>query len=396
MEDNGDALDSLVELSRAYGSDPELVLGGGGNTSVKLGDRLLVKASGSSLAEIGPESFVELQRAALQELLDTDLAESRAEREAAFKEALLGARLDPASGLRPSVESVLHHLMPGRFVVHLHATAVNQFACSRGGRTLVEEHLAGEVAWVDLVDPGFILARTMREVLGTFRDTTGKERPRAVILANHGVVVSGETAEETRAQLDWLLGRLRTVRAQVRRADPGPAAAGPSPGPAAVATLSTTLADLLAGAGAPSHVFDQSDAVVGFVNRADGREVALGGPVTPDEIVYCLSFPLWVEAGADADADEVELAQRLETDVRAYETRYGGPPKIVLVQGTGMFAFGPSAAEAETARLVYSDAIKIMSGALDLGGVKYLDDDFREFIEHWELESYRRKRLFGR
>lgn len=395
MEDNGDALDSLVELSRAYGSDPELVLGGGGNTSVKLGDRLLVKASGSSLAEIGPESFVELQRPALEELLHTDLAESRSEREAAFKEALLAARLDPASGLRPSVESVLHHLMPGRFVVHLHATAVNQFACSRGGRALVEEHLAGEVAWVDLVDPGFILARTMLEVLGTFRATTGKERPRAVILANHGVVVSGETAEETRAQLDWLLGRLRTVLAQVRRADPGPAPAGPSPGPAAVATLSTTLADLLAGAGAPSHVFDQSDDVVGFVNRADGREVALGGPVTPDEIVYCLSFPLWVEAGADADTDEVGLAQRLETDVRAYETRYGGPPKIVLVQGAGMFAFGPSAAEAETARLVYSDAIKIMSGALDLGGVKYLDDDFREFIEHWELESYRRKRLFG-
>jgi hypothetical protein len=30
-----------------------------------------------------------------------------------------------------------------------------------------------------------------------------------------------------------------------------------------------------------------------------------------------------------------------------------------------------------------------------LGGVEYLDDDFRTFIENWELESYRRKRLFG-
>ncbi len=50
------ALSTLVDLSRAFGSDPELVLGGGGNTSVKLDGHLLVKASGASLSQIGPRT----------------------------------------------------------------------------------------------------------------------------------------------------------------------------------------------------------------------------------------------------------------------------------------------------------------------------------------------------
>jgi rhamnose utilization protein RhaD (predicted bifunctional aldolase and dehydrogenase) len=409
-EDRG-ALATLVELSRAYGSDPEMVLGGGGNTSVKLDGRLMVKASGASLAEIRPENFVELDRAALQELLETDLAASRVEREAAFKEALLAARRYPGHQ-RPSVESVLHHLMPGRFVVHLHATAVNQFACSRGGRVLVEQYLGDDVAWVDLVDPGFILAKKLQEVLRAFRAKTGKERPRAVIMQNHGVVVSGETPAEARARLDWLLDRLHTIKERARAEVTAPAPA-PAPAPAMGAThritgprqppdvtyvtaLTTALTDLLATAGEPhpEAVFDRSDAVFDFVEREDGRELALGGPLTPDQIVYCLSFPLWVE-GTGGQLAGAPPAQRLEAEVRAYTSRYGAPPKVVLLPGAGMLTSGASVAEADTCRLVYCDAIKVMTGAMDLGGVNYLDEDFRTFIENWELESYRRKRLFG-
>jgi hypothetical protein len=66
------------------------------------------------------------------------------------------------------------------------------------------------------------------------------------------------------------------------------------------------------------------------------------------------------------------------------------PPTVVLVQGLGLFAGGDTWADANTARLVYIDAIKVMAGALRIGGVQYLPDDFRTFIEHWEVESYRR------
>ena len=62
-------LEHLLDLSHYYGSKPEFVLAGGGNTSVKLDERLLVKASGYALATIGPEGIVELDRATLQTLL---------------------------------------------------------------------------------------------------------------------------------------------------------------------------------------------------------------------------------------------------------------------------------------------------------------------------------------
>ena len=66
------------------------------------------------------------------------------------------------------------------------------------------------------------------------------------------------------------------------------------------------------------------------------------------------------------------------------------PPIVVLVQGLGLFAAGDTWADADTARLVYVDAIKVMAGARRMGEAHYLPDDFRRFIEDWEVESYRR------
>jgi rhamnose utilization protein RhaD (predicted bifunctional aldolase and dehydrogenase) len=208
-------LAALVELSQFYGADPELVLGGGGNTSVKFEDHLLVKTSGTALAAIRPEDFVDLDRAGLQALLHTDLSNLRHEREAAFKEAVLAARRDPGREQRPSVESVLHHLLPGRFVVHLHATLVNQFSCCQNGRPLIEEQLGTDVIWVDLVDPGFVLAKTLQRELGAFTRRTGKDRPRAVIMQNHGLVTSGDSPEQIRSEVEWLWAALRSIKERV-------------------------------------------------------------------------------------------------------------------------------------------------------------------------------------
>ena len=55
-----DELDQLVHLSRLIGGDPRLVQPGGGNTSIKLGEALLVKGSGTDLRTIGREGFARL------------------------------------------------------------------------------------------------------------------------------------------------------------------------------------------------------------------------------------------------------------------------------------------------------------------------------------------------
>src|SRR5437763_574101 len=86
-------LDALVKLSRFYGANPEFVLAGGGNTSVKVGDRLFVKGSGHALATIGADGFVELDRKKLEALLKSRLSDDRMKREEEFRTALMASRL---------------------------------------------------------------------------------------------------------------------------------------------------------------------------------------------------------------------------------------------------------------------------------------------------------------
>src|SRR5437870_4287895 len=149
------AVDALVKLSRYYGSDPEFVLAGGGNTSVKVGDRLFVKGSGHALASITADGFVELDRKKLESLLKSKLSDDRMKREEEFKTAIMASRLAPERGQRPSVEALLHHLMPRALVVHTHSTLVNMLTCSTRGKAVARGLLGEDMIWIPEVDPGF-------------------------------------------------------------------------------------------------------------------------------------------------------------------------------------------------------------------------------------------------
>jgi NAD(P)-dependent dehydrogenase (short-subunit alcohol dehydrogenase family) len=139
--------------------------------------------------------------------------------------------------------------------------------------------------------------------------------------------------------------------------------------------------------------FDDSDVALGLIGAEACKPIACAGPLTPDQIVYCNSFPLWFEPKGGEDEDALIARLRDAIDRHARQTRF--PPKLVLVQGVGLFAAGDDFRTADTAREVYLDAIKIMAGATRLGGgpggVSYLTDRQRLFIEDWEVEAYRKK-----
>jgi NAD(P)-dependent dehydrogenase (short-subunit alcohol dehydrogenase family) len=104
--------------------------------------------------------------------------------------------------------------------------------------------------------------------------------------------------------------------------------------------------------------------------------------------VYCGSFPLWFSPRGDED--EAALVARLRAAIEDHKQRTRFAPKVVLVEGAGLFAAGDDIKQARTARDVYLDAAKVMAGATRFGGVSYLTDHERRFIEDWEVESYRR------
>jgi len=383
-------MEVLVKLSHFYGSDPEFVLAGGGNTSVKVGDRLFVKGSGHALATMPPEGFVEMDRKQLEALLNSKLSEDRMRREEEFKAATLAARIHPEKNQRPSVEAVLHHLMPRKYVVHTHSTLVNMVTCCAQGPELARQ-LAADVVWIPEVDPGYILSQTLWQALETYRKATGRDCPRAVLMQNHGLVICGDTAEEIRGHTDWLVDNLRRRLAAAGTAPAfGPTA--PLAAPRArelVEIIGPALRGLLAqGDNLKIVTFSDAPEVMELVVGAEGKAVATTGPLTPDQIVYCKSFPLWTEPAADATAKT--LVEQLRQELQAHVQRTGAAPHVVLVKGLGLFAAGDDFAAAETVRLVYTDAIKVMAGARRLGGIRYMDDGLRRFIEDWEVESYRK------
>ncbi len=385
-------LGELVKLSRFFGSNPDFVIAGGGNTSVKVGESLLVKPSGVALAAIAADDFVELSRGALDALLVEELGGEPGLREERFKEAILAARVDPQRGRRPSVECVLHNLLPRRFVVHTHATRVNWLTCAVGGEAAALRLFGDEALWVPYVDPGYVLARSVAAALRDYARRTGRPCPQALLMQNHGLIVCGDTPDEVRSVTDRLAGAIAKAV--------GPAAGSGSFGAAAqieprrarvlIDAIAPTLRALLADEDALRVVtFDDSPTILGYAGSDEGRAFARGGPFTPDQIVYCNSFPLLFDAGAAGEPEEA-LLERLAGAVRSHTRETGFPPLVVLVPGVGMFTSGRDFAAADTVRLCYLDAVRVAAGARSFGGARPLPSRDRGFIEHWEVEAYRR------
>jgi rhamnose utilization protein RhaD (predicted bifunctional aldolase and dehydrogenase) len=383
-----DPLDVIVKLSRYYGSLPGFVLAGGGNTSIKDSTTLHVKASGVPLATIERDGFVALDRARLQALAQTECSTDPATREAQFKEAVLAARRSPERGQRPSVEALLHHLLPARFVVHSHATLVNAITCCVRGREISHELFADEALWIPYVDPGYVLARTLRQRLAD----RGAHWPKAILMANHGLIVSGDTPDDIRQTTDRVIARIHGRLGDRWRQGPFGAAAAADP--QLVRALASSLPGLLAESDrVPSITFDDSPLVASFVSGEAAATLPFKGPLNPDQIVYCNSFPLHV--APTPGGSSAGLINRLRAAVAGHRARYGYLPRVILVRGVGLFAAGDDPKSAATACDLFKDAIEILAGAVSLGGAAHLSDAQRTFIEQWEAEAYRKQIAAG-
>ncbi|NLW85842.1 MAG: SDR family NAD(P)-dependent oxidoreductase [Planctomycetes bacterium] len=382
-------LDALVRISRFYGCDEQFVIAGGGNTSVKVGERLFVKASGCALAQATPTSFVEMHRPALLAALEVSAEAEPSVREERFKQAVHSAKANTASSLRPSVEAVLHGLLAAKFVVHTHSTIVNMLACCTKGRELFHEIFGDKFLWIDCTDPGITLARALRSALHEYAKRGEKAFPPAIVVQNHGLIVCGDDEQEIMANTQLVVEPIRKRLGQTPEASQEacrPAATNPGE---LVNVVAPALRALGTEGGALRMVaFDDSPAVMELARRHDGAETVGCGPLTPDQIVYCNSYPMWVDLG-DARAPEAVVAI-LRDSLADYRARHSGDPGIVIVAGLGLLALGACANDARTSAMVYADVARVISGARRLGGVHHMPTDKRRFIETWEAEAYRR------
>lgn len=353
-------LEVISDLSREFGT-ADHVLGGGGNTSVKDGDTLWVKPSGCTLAEMAPARFVAIHRPAIDALFETALPEASGARESAVKDAMAAA-VTGGSGGRPSVEAPLHHILPGRYVVHTHPPLVNGLTCGRDGEAACARLFPGAL-WLPYTDPGFILCQQVRRALAVYRETHGHAPP-CVMLQNHGVFVHGDQASDiqrTYAELGATLLEEYARRGVATRLHEGPPPSDRDR-TKVLSAMRTVMTSVLADAVAAAGAFP-----------------LFKGPLTPDHVVCAGAYPC--------------LGTRRE-DVLAFRGQHGRFPRV-LGGHQAVFGIGGTAASADLALALARDAARVEQLAAAFGGAHYLDDRARRFIEDWEVEAYRRQVMTG-
>ncbi|MBE6379300.1 MAG: SDR family NAD(P)-dependent oxidoreductase, partial [Lentisphaerae bacterium] len=359
------SLSTIRELSNFYGADSEFVLAGGGNTSYKDEKYLYVKPSGVSLAKITEKDFVKMERSIIRECFSWNSFADADEREARVK-SLMAYAVAPGSSGRPSVEAPLHELMDFTFVVHLHPAMVNGMTCGKNGAAECAK-LFPQALWVEYVDPGFTLAKVVFDKVQDYKKANGNA-PSVIFLQNHGVFVGGNSDSGIRATYENIMSTLKSYY-ESKNIDPTAAVVEDADAEAVM-----QFAPSLRGWLAPEKSIVSVRSTKAFAPAA--------GPLTPDHIVYAKSFALTCD---DPSPEAVD----------AFAAAKGYKPKVVCVPGKALFAAGNNANGAATTMALAYDAARVERLAGAFGGVNYLSDAHREFIENWEVESYRSKVAAG-
>ncbi|MDR1892324.1 MAG: class II aldolase/adducin family protein, partial [Oscillospiraceae bacterium] len=275
-------LNQLVALSNRYGQNPELVLAGGGNTSLKEGNTLYIKGSGTSLANIDRSGFVKMDRALLAQMLVKEYPDLEAERESAVLADLMAARRQGEENKRPSVETLLHDLFEYRFVVHTHPALVNGLTCGQKGAEIAARLFGVRAVWVPLVKPGYVLALEVKREMDVYKAKTGRAAD-LILLQNHGIFAAGDTEAEVDAVYKEVLEAIESCL--IERPD----FSSISFNTARVEALKVEIEAIFGG----NAVFIVNAEVA---KNTAGAEAfyPVSSVFTPDHIVYCKHTPLFV------------------------------------------------------------------------------------------------------
>jgi rhamnose utilization protein RhaD (predicted bifunctional aldolase and dehydrogenase) len=374
-------LNELVALSRGYGAKPELVLAGGGNTSAKDGEFLYIKGSGAVLATIGAADFVKMKRRGLAGFFDREYPSAPDAREAAVLADILAARAEGEEDKRPSVETLLHNLFPQVYVVHTHPALVNGLTCAARGREHFRRLFGDRAVWIDSIQPGYTLAKSVASALDAYREARGRDA-NILFLQNHGIFVSGNTPAEIDGAYADILSVLKSEQGNAYGEIP-PIEDFDAPPDGKAREIQGRLETLLDG---QTVLFTSNAWIKGFLDSEASFRPA-SSVYTPDHMVYYGRAPLFVADRRDGTGPRPPI----ETAIRDFVSENGFSPKVIAVEKLGFYSIGDSPKAAETVRQLFLDTLKIATYSRVFGGPLFMTDELIDFIGSWEAETYRKK-----
>ena len=369
----------IVKLSHQYGANPDFVLAGGGNTSYKDDSFLYIKSSGTTLASITEEGFVKMNRAKLNAMFEKEYSSDAAEREAQVLADMMAAREPSELEKRPSVETLLHNIIHYTYIVHTHPAMANGLTCGRDGQARARQLWGDRVVWIDLVEPGFVLATTVKKALEEYKKTAGRDAD-IILLQNHGIFVAGNTPQEIEEKTELLFHALEKeckIKPDFSQTEFDCQRA---------AFLAPAIRMLLRDGGTSIVKFYTNREVLSMLQTRESF-YPISSAYSPDHIVYCRPEALFVEAAEDLEAQYDFLAQGISD----YKKEKGFAPKVIAVQGLGYYAWGTNIKNADICGQVFMDAVKIGVYSKNFGGAQFMTPYMIDFICNWEVESYRSK-----
>jgi rhamnose utilization protein RhaD (predicted bifunctional aldolase and dehydrogenase)/NAD(P)-dependent dehydrogenase (short-subunit alcohol dehydrogenase family) len=391
-----------IYSTQLLGSDPKLVLHGGGNSSLKIKERdlageevpvLRVKGSGWDMGSIEPAGFPAVRLDPLRRLRTrNDLDDDE------FARVQRAFLIDPQAP-SPSVEMLLHAFLPAALIDHTHATAVLSLIDQQDSAALCTETFGGRLGFVPYTMSGFALAKKSAEVF--------EKDPKAegLILDKHGIFTFGANAREAYERMIEFV-TLAENRLQKNRKTlvltKTPSQVAPATDVAPILRGACTLRDAN-GEGAHKRLileFRTSDAIMAYVNGKDAARYARAGVLTPDHVLRTKPWPLLVPAPQTGKLEDFKqaaqhAAQKFVTDYKAYfernKTRTKGAmldpaPRVVLVPGLGLFGMGPSAMDARIAADIAAATAEGIGDAEALGRFTSIGEADIFDIEYWPME----------
>jgi len=385
-----DPLALRVYTSQLLGAEPSLVLHGGGNTSLKddvanlFGDTeriLFVKGSGWDLATIEKAGFSPVRFDVLKKMVQLEaLSDSD------MVNAQRAAMINP-NAPNPSVEAILHAIIPFTFVDHTHADAVVTISNTADGEARLKEIYGDEVLILPYIMPGFVLARQVYEMTASIKWSKLK----GIVLLHHGVFTFADHARQSYENMIHLVTQAEAYLA-----------AHAAPGPVTSASVPLDLKQLAAirrsvslARGAPVLAQLNSDAnAVNFSSRQDVGDIAARGPLTPDHVIRTKRTAMII------DDDAMASVASFAADYREYFRRHydsslaclDSAPRWALWPGRGTLSFGTTPGECNSIADISRHTMQAISRAELLGGWKALPEKDIFDLEYWELEQAKLKK----
>ncbi|HKW38042.1 MAG TPA: bifunctional aldolase/short-chain dehydrogenase [Burkholderiales bacterium] len=379
-----------VYTSRLLGRDKSLVLHGGGNTSVKIKEKnlfgeeetiLYVKGSGWDLETIQPQGFSPvrlshvLRLAELPSLSDPEMVNQ------------LVTHMLKASAPAPSIETILHGLMPQKFVDHTHADAVLSVTNTKDGEKRIREIYGKRCVVIPYLMPGFDLAQFCAREF----KRQGTSQTVGMVLLNHGIFSFGETAREAYERMIELVTLAEKYleskgawdvafeSGNVARADIHVQAA-----------LRRKLSDL---AGAPLIMrTEPSLRALAFARHPQVSTITQRGPATPDHVIRTKRTPM---LGTNLDGYAAEYKRYFDhhaPNAKEPKTMLDPAPRVVLDPGFGLAVAGRTAKDAAIVAEIYDHTIDVILRSEALGGFEALPAKDIFDVEYWDLEQAKLKK----